>query len=124
MARPYGNDLRERVVAAMQAGGSCRSVAARYDVAPSSAVKWNQRAMATGSVASGQMGGHRKPVLDAHRGWILEQVRSRPELAVRELQALLAERGIVISHDSVWRFLRRCGFSFKKKLGGGRTQPV
>lgn len=124
MARPYANDLRERVVAAIQSGESCRSVAARYDVAPSSAVKWNQRAMATGSVAPGQMGGHRKPVLRAHRDWILEQVRVQPEIAVRELQALLVERGVLISHDSIWRFLRGCGFSFKKKLGGGRTQTA
>ena len=115
MTRPCSNDLRERVVAAMQAGGSCRSVAARFDVAPSSVVKWSQRAKRTGSVAPAQMGGHRKPVLAPHLDWLLDQVRARPEITVKGLQALLAERGVQVSHDTVWRFLRAAGFSFKKR---------
>ena len=41
MTKPYSDDLRERVVAAMQGGESCRRVAARFKVAPSSAVKWS-----------------------------------------------------------------------------------
>ena len=61
MTRPLSNDLRERVVAAVEAGESCRSVAARFGVAVSSVVKWSQRYRATGSVAPGKMGGHRKP---------------------------------------------------------------
>ena len=42
MARAYSMDLRERVVAAVQAGGSVRSVAARFGVSASAAVKWSQ----------------------------------------------------------------------------------
>jgi transposase len=32
----------------------------------------------------------------------------------RLLKDLLAKRGIMVSHDTVWRFLRREGQSFKK----------
>ena len=64
MARPCSSDLRERVVRAMRAGESCRSVAAHFSVAPSSAMKWAQRAARTGSVLPGKIGGHRKPVLE------------------------------------------------------------
>ena len=56
MTRPYSNDLRERAVGAVQAGGSCRAVAARFGVAASSAIKWVRRVRETGSVAPGQMG--------------------------------------------------------------------
>ncbi|MEO1680957.1 MAG: helix-turn-helix domain-containing protein, partial [Pseudomonadota bacterium] len=49
MTRPYSDALRERVVAAMRSGESCRSVAARFGVAPSSVVKWTDRARRTGS---------------------------------------------------------------------------
>ena len=115
MTKPYSNDLRERVVAAMRAGESCRSVAARFDVAPSSAVKWSHRVARTGSVSPGKLGGHRKPLLDPHRAWLLEQVGKQPELTSRSLQALLAARGVQVSRDTVWRFLRRCGLSFKKR---------
>src|SRR6476661_3352510 len=62
MTRPLSNDLRERVVAAIVGGESCRSVASRFGVAVSSVVKWSQRYRATGSV-----GGHRKRVLEPQR---------------------------------------------------------
>ena len=44
MVRPLSLDLRERVVAAVAKGESCRSVAARFEVSVSSVVKWSQRA--------------------------------------------------------------------------------
>jgi transposase len=115
MTKPYSDDLRERVVAAMQSGGSCRSVAARFGVAPSSVVKWTPRAAQTGSVSSAQMGGYRRPLLEPHRIWLLDQVKACPYITLAMLQELLAQRGILVSHDTVWRFLRGCGFSFKKR---------
>ena len=39
------------MIAAVEAGESCRAVVARFDVAVSSVVKWSQRYRATGSVA-------------------------------------------------------------------------
>ena len=113
MTRPYSDDLRERVVEAMQAGDSCRSVAARFGVAPSSAVKWTQRVALAGSVSPAKMGGYRCPVLELHREWLLDQVRSCPHVTLAMLQEMLAARGVQVSHDTVWRFLRVCGFSFK-----------
>lgn len=115
MTRPYSNDLRERAVAAMEAGESCRSVAARFGVAPSSVVKWTARARRTGSVSPAKMGGYRRPILEPHRDWLLEQVRNCPHVTLAALQDLLADRGVIVSHDTVWRFLRGCGFSFKKR---------
>jgi len=114
MTRPLSNDLRERVVKAIGAGESCRSVAARFGVAPSTAVKWAQRHRATGSVAPGKMGGHRKPVLEPHRAFIVERLRQTPHLTLHGLKAELAARGVKVSHDTVWTFIRREGLSFKK----------
>jgi transposase len=64
MTRPYSNDLRERVVSAVEAGETCRAVSARFGVSVSTVVKWSQRYRRTGSVVPGQMGGHR-----AHGFW-------------------------------------------------------
>ena len=111
-------DLRERVVAAVSSGDSCRAVAARFGVAVSSVVKWHQRYRRTGSVEPGQMGGHRKRILDPHRAFILDQITRTPHLTVRGLKAILAERGISVSRHAVWTFLRREGLSFKKTLFG------
>ena len=68
MARPYSLDLLERVVSAVESGEMCRAVAARFGVAVFSVVKWSQRYRATGSVAPGEMGGHRCRVLGAPPG--------------------------------------------------------
>jgi transposase len=51
MVRAYSLDLRERVVAAVTAGETCRSVAVRFGVSVASVVKWSQRVRRTGSVA-------------------------------------------------------------------------
>jgi|SRR6187549_875869 transposase len=114
MTRPLSVDLRERVVASVLAGESCRSVAERFGVAVSSVVKWCQRQRTTGSVAPGKMGGHRKPLLGPHRSFIVERIAQTPHLTLHGLKQELAARGIKVSHNTVWLFLRREGLRFKK----------
>lgn len=114
MVRPLSLDLRERVVAAVLAGESCRAVAARFGVAVSSVVKWSQLHRTTGSVAPGKMGGHRKRVLEPHRAFIVERIGQTPDLTLHGLKAELNARGVSVSHNAVWVFLRREGLRFKK----------
>lgn len=114
MTAPLSNDLRRRVIAALEAGESCRSAAGRFGVAVSSAVKWHQRYRATGSVAPGKMGGHRQRVLEPYRTFIVERISQTSHLTLHGLKAELAARGVKVSHDTVWRFLRREGLRFKK----------
>jgi transposase len=114
MTRALSNDLRERVVAAVGAGESCRSAAARFGVSVSSVVKWSQRYRATGSVSPGKMGGHRRRVLEPHRAFIIERINQIPHLTLHRLKDELAARGVAVSHNAVWQFLRREGLSFKK----------
>lgn len=114
MTRPFSNDLRERVVAAVEAGETVRRVAERFGVAVSTVVKWSQRFRATGSVAPGKVGGHRRRVLEPHRDLIVDLIERTPHLTLHGLKDTLAERGIAVSHNAVWLFLRREGLSFKK----------
>jgi transposase len=111
---PLSNDLRERVVAAVAGGESCRSVASRFGVAVSSVVKWSQRYRATGSVSPGKIGGHRKRVLEPHRAFIMERIGQTPHLTLYGLKDELAARGVTVSHNAIWLFLRREGLRFKK----------
>lgn len=117
MTRPYSNDLRERVVVAVSAGDSVRVVAGRFGVAVSTVVKWSQRYRRSGSVAPGKMGGHRRRVLEPHRDFIVEQIQQTPQLTLHRLKDELATRGVKVSHNAVWQFLRREGLSFKKNAG-------
>lgn len=118
MVRPCSNDLRERVVRAVEAGEPCRSVSARFGVSVSSAVRWSQRHRETGCVAPAQMGGYRRRVLEPHRAFIAERISQTPHLTLHGLKDELAARGVKVSHSTVWRFLRHEGLSFKKKPAG------
>src|SRR5689334_8329204 len=55
MARPYSQDLRDRVIEATGNGTSARQAAARFDVGVSTATKWVERLRDSGdrSVLSG-----------------------------------------------------------------------
>ena len=122
MSRPYSMDLRERAVARVEAGESVRSVAAKLSVSASSVVRWAQRQRRTGSAAPGKIGGHRQPVLGAHRDWLLERTKS--DFTLRGLVAELGERGIKVDYVQVWRFVHAEGLSFKKKRAARRTAPA
>jgi transposase len=114
MAKPYSEDLRGRVAAAISDGETCRSIAERFEIAPSTVVKWAKRVRDTGSAAPAKFGGHRTCSLAPHRDFLLAQIEEVPHLTLHRLKDLLAERGVAVSHDTVWRFLRREGRSFKK----------
>ncbi len=114
MTGACSNDLEERATAAMQSAESCRAVAARFGPAPSSVVKWTQRARCTGSVAPAKMGADRRAILEPHREWLPDRVRCCAHVTLSKLQDLPAERGVVVSLDTVSRFPRRCGFGSRK----------
>ena len=76
MTRPYSEDLRERAVARYEAGETTRSIAAALAISPSCVSKWMKRKRATGSLAPGQIGGHKKPTLSGEPAdWLRERCR-------------------------------------------------
>ncbi len=128
MPRPYSMDLRERVVGAVEAGMSRRAAARLFDVSESAAVKWSQRLRATGSVAPSPMGAPRGSKLDLHEALLLALLEERRDITLAELQARLGESGISAALDTIWRFFKRRGFSFKKnrarqRAGASRRRP-
>ncbi len=124
MPRAQSNDLRERVVRAHLAGEPIRSVAARYGVSVSSVPKWVARYRASGSVAPDRMGGRRRHVLEPHRALVRALVGETPHLTIDRLRDLLAAQGIAACRDTIWRFLRREGLRFKKKLCSPLSRPA
>lgn len=114
MGRYYSVDLRERAVAAYRGGESCRSVGQRFCIAPSTVVKWASLEDRTGSLTPGKCGGHRPIVLESHRDWIVARLQETSHLTLHGLADELTALGVPVSHDTVWRFLRAEGLSFKK----------
>ena len=124
MSRPCSTDLRERVVRAHLAGEPIRSVAARFVIGVSCVPRWLARYRKTGSVAPGKVGGHRPWLLAAHRDRVLKLVRRTPHLTIDRLRELLATEGIAVCRDTIWRFLKREGLSFKKKRCSPWSRPA
>src|SRR6478672_1136716 len=123
MGRPYSLDLRERVVAAVEKGGlSCNRAAAQFGLGISTVINWVRRVRETGSVAPGQMGGHKpKAISGEHREWLLQRVREK-DFTIRGLVAEFAERGLKVDYRSGWNFIHAEKLSFKKKHGRQRTR--
>ncbi len=124
MPKPYSVDLRERVVAAVETGGlSRRRAASQFGVGVSTAVNWVRRFRDTGSVAPGQMGGHKpKSISGEHHAWLVARTREN-DFTLRGLVRELAERGLKVDYRTVWNFVHAEKLSFKKNRGRQRTGP-
>ncbi len=121
MAKPYSDDLRERVARAVEAGSSRHQAAAQFDVSVSFVVKLMQRFRATGSLRPGELGGRSRPKLGPHEAIVREFVAQSPSATLRELGEKLRERGVVVGKSSIDRFLKQLRISFKKNAPRGRT---
>ena len=72
MGRALSRDLRDRVVAAVESGVSCRRAAERFGVSAASAIRWRQLVLAHGtSVAKPQGGDRRTLKIEDHAAFIL-----------------------------------------------------
>ena len=121
MARAYSLDLRERVIAAVRAGLSCRGAAATFGLGAATVVKWWQRYRETGDVAAKPMGGSKARALVDVQDWVLERVAAEPHVTTRALAGELAERGREVSHVTVWNLLRRERLTHKKNRARQRA---
>jgi|SRR4051794_33824569 transposase len=122
MGKPYSVDLRKRVVAAIEGGMSRNQAAKQFGVAISTAIGWMQRVEQTGSVAPGQMGGHKPKAISGEYAVWLSQRIGAGDFTLRGLVAELGGRGLKVDYRSVWEFVHAEKLSFKKKRGGWRTR--
>ncbi len=90
MPGPYSLDLRERVVAAVAGGSSCRAAAVLFQVSVSTVVKWAQRWRSSGSVAAKAMGGDNSSRLRGEdASFVLALVAAEPDLTLEEIRGRL-----------------------------------
>lgn len=109
MGRPIDEDLRARVIAAIEAGSSARAAAARFGVGVATATRWHSRWRETGSYSSLPQGAvGRGSRLDEHEDYIAELIKNEPDIRLAELRKRLQkERNVSISMSALSRFLRR-----------------
>jgi transposase len=120
MGKPYSDDLRERVVALMASGRSCREAGAIFGVAPSTAGNWYRRYQRTTSYSALPMGGDHRSKLTGEADWIAQRLAVEPELTLTDVRSDLADRGTEVSYTSVWRTVKKLGLRLKK----GQSTPA
>jgi transposase len=113
MGKPYSEDLRKRVVSAVETGGlSCNQAAKRFGVAiarPFYGCDGCERPAAW----PGKIGGYRpKAISGERRGWLLQRIKR--DFTLRGMVAELAERGLKVDYRSVWEFVHAEKLSLKK----------
>ena len=128
MASAYSQDLRERVIGAVERDGMSRRAAARrFGVSASSAVKWLHRLHEAGVRTPIGTGGHRPSALKPHLAFIEAALAEKPDTTLAALcRRLWAEREVKADTAMMSRFFRREGLTFKKRrwLRANRTDPT
>ena len=115
MARSLSVDLRQRVIAAIEGGLSCRAAAQRFGVSASSAIRWRAQERREGDVRPKRQGGDRHSQrIEAHAELIFSAVAAKSDITLAELQEGLKVRGVAVAIGTLWRFFNRRKITRKK----------
>lgn len=117
MSRALSDDLRQRVIEAVDGGMSRRGAARRFGIGEATANRWVRRWRRSGSWSADKMGpkSPRSPLAACHDE-LLALVGRRPGLTLNQIVAYLAEElGVQTSKSAVDRFFARHNITYKKR---------
>jgi transposase len=113
--RAYSTDLKERLVRAVANGQPMRAVARRFEVAVTTVKRAVVHQRATGSLARQPIPGRPRAIRGAQEAILLARLQAAPDATVLEHCAWWAEQqGQHVSEATMWRTLRRLGWTHKK----------
>jgi transposase len=116
MSKALSVDLRTRVLAAVAAGASHRTAAARFGVSAASVSRWRALERRQGDVRPGPLGGDRRSGrIEAQAALILALLAETPDITVEELRTALAGRGHAFGYGTLQRFFARHRITRKKR---------
>jgi transposase len=124
MARPLSQDLRIRIIRAIEVEGmSCRGAASRFGVAPSTAIELVSEWRSTGACKVGVQGGDRRSArIESHAAEILALVDATPDVTLAEIaEHLFKAHGERFVPSVIWRFFDRRNITFKKNIARQRA---
>jgi transposase len=116
MTKSISEDLRFRVIAAVDGGLSRRAAAKRFGVAAASAVRWVREWRDSGATRAKPQGGDKRSHrIEAYRAVILGAIDRQVDITLVELSALLrSEHDVAFAPSTIWRFLDRHAMTIKK----------
>lgn len=111
----YSQDLRDRVLGALEHGDRPAAIARRFEVSRVYVYDVKRR-LAKGQRTSQPQGGHRISRLAVHESKIRSWIDAQPDLTLQEIaERLEHEVGLRLTKAAIWYQLNRWGLSFKKK---------
>lgn len=116
MTKSISEDLRSRVVAAVDGGLSRRAAAERFGVAAASAIRWVREWRENGSTRAKPQGGDmRSRRIEAYREVILGAIEEQVDITLVELVEMLrSKHEVAFAPSTIWRFLDRHSMTVKK----------
>ena len=126
MAKTLSEDLRVRVIGAVDGGLSRHAAAQRFGVSVASAVRWLRAWREEGAKAAKPRGGDRHSHgIEAFGEVILGAIEAQTDITLVELSELLQrEHAARFAPSTIWRFGKRRGLSFKKNRARGRARQA
>src|SRR5438093_11129671 len=122
MGKPYSQDLRERVMAAVDSGTGAYAVAPLFQVQVSYISKALSRRRATGETTARTGRAGRKAKLAAHDEALRAHVAKHSDATLEELQAgLAADCKVKVSIGCLWNRLQFLALPLKKVRTGCRA---
>jgi transposase len=118
MPKAYSADMRARVIARVESGGSRREAAEHYEVSASTAVIWVKCFRETGRCAAKPRGGSVSP-LEEQAEFLLALIDEQPDLTLDEVVSAMRKHKVAGSRTAVWRFFQRHKITFKKSAARG-----
>jgi transposase len=116
MTRSLSDDLRGRVLEAIDGGLSTREAARRFKIGISTAGEWYRRYRQTGERVARKQGQPSRSKLDPHEAFILGLIEDQPDITLAEIaEALEQEHRVRCVPSTVWVYLDRRGITFKKR---------
>ena len=114
--RAYSRDLRERILAAVDAGEPHHCLAARFLVSRATVTRLVRLRRATGDVAPRPRPGQPARLGAALDAGLLPQLRARPDATIAEHGAAWAQAtGQTVSPTTMRRAIARLGWTRKKR---------
>jgi transposase len=115
---PYSQDLRDRIIAALEAGVDTREeIASTFDVSRSFVQKLWRRWQDTGSSAALPHAGGKTRVLAAHAGRLRAEIEQQPDVTLAELcERVARDHGPTASPSMMCREVQRLNLPRKKKV--------
>jgi len=122
----YSEDLRARVLAAVDAGMAARAAASVFRVSVSYIYKALIRRRRTGETSASSRRGHRpRKLTPAQEAALAAYIAAHPDLTLAALQSwLLAAHGVRLSNGAMWSAVARLGLSFKKRRSGRASRTA